>query len=533
MSSFQRELLCAECGSAFSRGFRRCPFDGTELREMEEDPLVGRLLSEKYLVESLLGYGAHGRVLQAKHVKLPRTYAIKVLHGDVATKEFMRMRFHREADSAARLSHPHIVPVIDAHLQEDGISYLVMEYLSGPSLYERIRRDGTFDVATTRSILTKLCGALSHAHEQGLVHRDLKPANVLFRDDTLDSPCITDFGVALSTVEPNVPRLTRVGDLVGTPGFMAPEQIMGSELDGRADLYALGVLGYAMLLGRHPIPGTRGERLDAALDTDLPPASELGAPAGLDEALLRLTARDRKDRPATAEIARRMLTADPTPPAVEESPLPPLTPLRSSRRPYILAATAAAAIGLAYAVGQRATGVGGPQDGPVSEARQSSKARPEPPLPETLLPNRTDGPPLEGSGLADVPELTRATDDADDANRDASAEAAPPPSESEPNGQTRTVERAPRGRPAARRPRATSGRPSRPNISDAALRRLYGQVGASIQAKTETGHPEADAWAETYFGISLMRALENEQTRQQAWNALRTLQRRIQASEAQ
>ncbi len=204
-------------------------------------------VGDRYEVLRLLGRGAMGAVFLAREKALDREVAIKVLPPE-GSAEGERERFRREARIAARLTHPHIVP-LHAFGEADGLLYYVMGHVRGESLGSRLRRGVSLAVA--RRILTELADALDHAHRNGIVHRDVKPDNVLLEDES-GRALLTDFGIARR--ETNA-ALTAVGSIVGTPQYMSPEQAAGQALDGRSDLYSLGVLGYALLAGRLPFEG--------------------------------------------------------------------------------------------------------------------------------------------------------------------------------------------------------------------------------------------------------------------------------------
>jgi serine/threonine-protein kinase len=213
-----------------------------------------------------------GAVYLARDLTLDREVAIKVIKTEADTEEVYD-RFRREARTAAALSHPNIVP-LHAFGEVEGMPYFVMGYVRGESLATRLRRDGRLPEDEARRILAEVADALDHAHRQGVVHRDVKPDNVLL-DDESGRASLTDFGVAKAVGRGDT--LTRAGSVIGTPLYMSPEQAAGrADIDGRADLYALGVMGYAMLAGRLPFEGsTQAEVLTKHLTQDPPPLRSL------------------------------------------------------------------------------------------------------------------------------------------------------------------------------------------------------------------------------------------------------------------
>jgi serine/threonine-protein kinase len=188
-------------------------------------------------------------VYYAEHALLDRAVVLKVLHSHLARDEEMRERFRREAEAACRLSHPHICSMLD-YGDVDGSVYLVMPYFGGGSLADMIGRERTLTGPEAASIAVQVACALDYAHRRGVVHRDVKPDNILFDDDR--NAVITDFGIATAQFHS---KLTGTGRAMGTPHYMSPEQAMGKMVDGRSDLYAVGVMLYEMVLGFPPFDG--------------------------------------------------------------------------------------------------------------------------------------------------------------------------------------------------------------------------------------------------------------------------------------
>ena len=204
---------------------------------------------EGYEIDAEIGRGGMGVVYRCKDVKLRRFVAIKVLPPDLAFRDEVRVRFLREAETAAQLNHPNIVPIFSVD-DRDGLVWFVMGLVEGESLGARLLREPRPPFADVKRILKDVADALSYAHARGIIHRDIKPDNILL-DRQTGRPIVTDFGIARAIEGDS--RLTVTGTAVGTPAYMSPEQAMGEgEIDGRSDLYSLAVVGYQMLAGELP-----------------------------------------------------------------------------------------------------------------------------------------------------------------------------------------------------------------------------------------------------------------------------------------
>jgi serine/threonine-protein kinase len=206
-------------------------------------------MGNRYQIVRRLGSGGMADVYVAKHARLQRSLAVKVLHVHLARDAEMRERFRREAEAASRLVHPAICSIID-YGEAGDLVWLVMPYLSGGSLADEMSRTATISPERVALATAQVASGLDYAHRQGIVHRDVKPDNVLFDDDRF--ALLTDFGIATARFHG---RLTVQGRAMGTPHYMSPEQAMGKLADGRSDLYALGVMMYEALAGVPPFDG--------------------------------------------------------------------------------------------------------------------------------------------------------------------------------------------------------------------------------------------------------------------------------------
>jgi protein kinase-like protein len=256
--------FCARCGTAV-------PAEPAAAGDTVRAALEAKLQAQ-YRIVRLLGRGGMGAVYLARDLALDREVAIKVVKTDSSARE-IHDRLRREARTAAKLSHPNIVP-LHAFGDVEGMPYFVMGYVRGESLAARLRRDGKLPEEEARRIAADLAEALDHAHRQGVVHRDVKPDNVLL-DDESGRALLTDFGVAKALGRSET--LTPVGSVVGTPSYMSPEQAAGrADIDGRTDIYSLGVMAYAMLTGRLPFEGkTAADVLTKHLTQEPPPLRSL------------------------------------------------------------------------------------------------------------------------------------------------------------------------------------------------------------------------------------------------------------------
>ena len=212
---------------------------------------VQRVLSPTYELDREIGRGGMGIVYRARDARLKRPVAIKLLPPELAFRSEIRSRFLREAETAAQLSHPNIVPIYSVD-EKDGLVFFVMAFIDGDNLAKRIHDNGPIGPVETRRILRDVADALAYAHGRGVVHRDIKPDNILL-DAQNGRPMVTDFGIARAISDGGDARLTATGIAIGTPAFMSPEQSAGDrDLDGRSDLYSLGVVAYQMLCGDLP-----------------------------------------------------------------------------------------------------------------------------------------------------------------------------------------------------------------------------------------------------------------------------------------
>jgi serine/threonine protein kinase len=284
----------------------------TEPNDVHDRPLAQRLkdtLGDAYTIEGEIGRGGMGVVYRARDERLQRRVAIKVLPPELAFQKDIRERFTREAQTAARLSHPHIVPIHDVG-EGYGLVYFVMGYVEGESLGARIKRRGKLPPEEARRIMKETADALSAAHGMSVIHRDIKPDNILL-EGTRGRVMVTDFGIAKAVSGSSGATLTGVGVAIGTPQFMSPEQAAGErEIDGRSDVYSLGVVTYQMLTGELPFNAPTVAGILMKQITEAAPVLHLSrpeVPEDLSLAVARCLEKDPENRWPTADALRRGL----------------------------------------------------------------------------------------------------------------------------------------------------------------------------------------------------------------------------------
>lgn len=245
--------LCPQCGTPNESDGRFCMHCGAGTDEARPDPLIGRTVGGAYLLQELVGVGGMGRVYRAEQNMLGRTVAVKVIHPHLLGDDQTVARFYNEARAASRLNHPDSVSIIDFGRTEDGILYLVMEHLAGKDLAHILAEEGPLPFPRICRVLRHILSALGEAHALGVVHRDLKPENVICQKVRrgAEQVKVVDFGLA-HIVGPGGTAITTPGLVCGTPDYMSPEQGRGETVDGRGDLYSVGVVLFEMLTDRLP-----------------------------------------------------------------------------------------------------------------------------------------------------------------------------------------------------------------------------------------------------------------------------------------
>src|SRR5262245_14236152 len=243
-------MTCQKCGTSLRDDAKFCGNCGTPVGQQEvADPRITSIekaLNFKYKIVKKIGVGGFAEVYLGEHSQLGRQVAIKILRHGFAGEDEMIERFRRESKSAAKLTHPNIIDIYDVG-ENEGIYFFVMKYVEGETLGKKMQREKKIAPHEAVHIVKQVADALAYAHDHDVIHRDIKPANVML--DQFKKPILMDFGIARVQLESN---LTKTGTLMGTPHYLPPEQPLGKAVDGRSDIYSLGIMFYEMLAGRPP-----------------------------------------------------------------------------------------------------------------------------------------------------------------------------------------------------------------------------------------------------------------------------------------
>ena len=305
---------------------------------MGDDVRIGTVLSDRYRIDALIGEGGMGRVYSAEHIMMKKRLAVKVLRRELTTVPDVVARFEREAMAAANIDHPNVAAATDFGKLSDGSVFLVLEFVQGLSLRDEIA-EGPMPLERALHIARQVAAGLGSAHTQGIIHRDLKPENVMLveRGGDKDFVKVLDFGIAkvpIGEVSQEARKdhlITKAGMVFGTPEYMSPEQALGQPVDGRADLYSLGVMLFEMLAGSRPFSssnpvGILGQQLANPPPSFAERAPDAQVPPAVEQIVQRLLARDREQRfgraselvsaldallaPAPRDFAREQIATD-------------------------------------------------------------------------------------------------------------------------------------------------------------------------------------------------------------------------------
>nr|HEX4316950.1 serine/threonine-protein kinase [Kofleriaceae bacterium] len=481
------------------------------------------MLAERYLVEEQLGRGATGTVYRARHVKVGRPFAVKVLHAALAGDPTTLRRFEREAELAGRLRHANVIPVVDVGDLPDGGRFMVMELAHGVGLGELIASEAPLAPARALALIDQLLAGLEHAHERGVLHRDLKPDNVIVENrEGVELARIVDFGIAIARDEAQAPasahRLTTGGIVLGTPHYMSPEHALGNAMDHRIDLFAIGVIAYEMLSGAMPFDGSGVDVARANLSQPVPkmcvrrPGLEIDP--RLEAFVVNMMAKRADHRPATATAARELLHAiardrevAPRALGVElERPVPPPMPVVPAADAEPLARVVPLTRELAPPAPRRAPWLCALAMLPLGALAMAVAAAPPPPAARAPLATLDADEPLPWS-------VSLATH-----------EPPPPPARLEPvtgtGSITIPVTAAKPVAPPARTPAAASTSPDHAPTADDVVH-LYVAVGHLLLNTTD------DTARNTFRRIRITQAIASEANRRETATQLAMLQARI------
>jgi serine/threonine protein kinase len=339
-------MNCPHCKSQLAEDARFCGACGKVMAVTESDPrvpvdpyltMLNREVGGRYRIIAKLGEGGMGAVFRAEQISLKRTVAVKVLRPEVALSSSLLRRFNAEAEVVAKLSHPNTVNIFDFGQDSDGTLFIAMEFIDGRPLRQLLQA-GPLPVARALAIAHQITESLADAHAHAIIHRDLKPDNVMLqeRGKTRDIVRVLDFGIAKLRDETRATALamTQAGDMLGTPQYMAPEQIKGETIDGRTDVYALGCMLYEMVTGRMPYEADAVMAILSKhlLEPAIPPSQrrpDLGLSAAIDQLVLDAMAKNPRDRPPTMEVFGEMIAAL----AATLAPSSVTTPIVSAQQP--------------------------------------------------------------------------------------------------------------------------------------------------------------------------------------------------------
>jgi eukaryotic-like serine/threonine-protein kinase len=313
--------FCGVCGHQISGGDHSAhigpkgpPAGAATVRETKTtspkplDPFVGQVLNNRFKIESKIGEGGFGAVYRGVQLANGRKVALKLLHPEMTKDKNLVARFRREGLVLCNLKDAHTITTYDFDQTSDGTLYIAMELLEGKSLHQVFQAQAPLDWRRVFKIIGEMCSSLAEAHAQGIVHRDLKPENVYLeaRAGNLEFVKILDFGIAKvmrgEAIDPQSPQLTATGQTLGTLEYMSPEQLMGKPLDGRSDVYALGVVAYEMITKRLPFPDAKGPAglITAQLrQTPSPPSKanpSVQVPPNAEKIILKCLEKDRNNR---------------------------------------------------------------------------------------------------------------------------------------------------------------------------------------------------------------------------------------------
>ena len=309
------ERICPACQQSFDTGLF-CPEDGARLLVAAQGRAArsGQIIDGKFTVLGMLGEGGRGQVYRVQQHSMDREVALKLLHKSASDSPDAITRFLREAKNASKLNHPNIITLFEFGQTPEGQLYLVMEVLEGKTLSQLMFTDQQFNAQRSVNILCQVCDALQHAHDMGVIHRDIKPDNVFVlkgAGQTGEFVKVLDYGIAKFQDLEESETVTKAGIICGTPAYMSPEQVTGKELDGRSDLYSLGIVLYEMLCGQLPfVEDSHVQQLMAQVQAEPKWLRETNPdveiPAALERLVMQLLSKSPDHRPESAAETKRL-----------------------------------------------------------------------------------------------------------------------------------------------------------------------------------------------------------------------------------
>ena len=309
---------CPMCGTLFDQVDQTvCPIDGVTLEDVEDEQettLTGQVVAGRFEVGELLGAGGMGAVYKARQISIDRDCALKILKKEIVDNKTAVKRFLLEAKATSRLTNAHTITIYDFGQTETGELFIAMEFLKGKDLKDKLAQSGPLPIARAVEVITGVALSLGEAHSINIVHRDLKPANIFLAEQASDPEFVKvlDFGIARAKDMTDGMTMTQTGTVAGTPGYMAPETIMGKKVDARADVYALGVILYELLCGEKVFAGDTPIMVMTSHISQQPLSllermPEGQVPLPLSNFVERCLAKDPDNRPSDAEAFRREL----------------------------------------------------------------------------------------------------------------------------------------------------------------------------------------------------------------------------------
>ncbi|MBK7995683.1 MAG: protein kinase [Blastocatellia bacterium] len=309
-------MQCPKCKKAFPSEKSFCPYDGSALANASQTDFVSFQIDSKYQIDEKIGEGTTGTIYKATHLQLQAPVAVKLMRRDLVNNPTAVERFRREAYAAMKIRHPNAIAVMDFGITSDELVYVVMEFLVGCSLSERLKEKGRFSVIEANNVIQQICAVLNVAHKRGIVHRDLKPDNIfIHKEDGQEIVKVVDFGIAklIQVLDGmSASDLTGMGSVIGTPHYISPEQCTARAVDPRSDIYSVGIILYRILTGKLPFEGPNSIAVIYKQVTEMPqPINEIcpDIPPLINAVVMHALEKDPDRRPKDITTFARELSA--------------------------------------------------------------------------------------------------------------------------------------------------------------------------------------------------------------------------------